>query len=244
MGISRTPQQVDNTTSPLGLNFVMEVGAPATTADPTVLNAMSVDFEPGHGILVGEFLGFLSGTGRFYFGTALTVVSNTVTFDTPFDFVFPAATSVLRLTKDMNVDGSSTTKIFQVGPVGPDLEININRFMLQMTLVDPPLFSDFGDITGGLTNGIVLRRNNGVQNNIFNVKRNSELSLISYDYEPYFQTNPSQDINGIGVRYTFNGADKHDTVIRLGEGESLDLWIQDDLSTLTEFNVMAQGREV
>ena len=105
-----------------------------------------------------------------------------------------------------------------------------------------PTFLLFGDLAK-LINGIVLRRNNGTVDNIFNIKTNGELNNLCYDVSFYRATNPS-GVNGIGARMTFGGQSKHGVVIRLDPGESLQLLIRDDLSDLLTFRLVAQGHVV
>jgi len=102
--------------------------------------------------------------------------------------------------------------------------------------------SKFGDIAGGLTNGVLLRQNNGEINNIWNVKTNGEFGLLAYD-TAYTDKAPAGS-EGFRFRNTYAGQSKHGVTLRLQPGETLEILIQDDLSGLEVFNVMAQGHIV
>ena len=97
---------------------------------------------------------------------------------------------------------------------------------------------------GGLTNGIVLRVVNGRTWNIWDVHLNAEFANLAYDYQTFLATNPAQGVNGLAVRYTFAGQDKHGVAVRLEPGDSLQLVIQDDLSDLVSFRIIAEGHIV
>ena len=83
----------------------------------------------------------------------------------------------------MNINGAITTQIFQIGPIGAaqavDVDITrINGYIQAGGVMDD---SKFGDIAGGLTYGVVLRHNNTVIDNIWNMKTNGELGLLCFD---------------------------------------------------------------
>jgi hypothetical protein len=99
----------------------------------------------------------------------------------------------------------------------------------------------FGGI-GALPNGIVLRVNNGVIQNLWNVKTNGELGLLCYD-SAYADRAPSGQF-GFRFRNTYAGQAKHGVVIRLDQNDTLEVLIQDNLSALLDFRMMAQGHVV
>ena len=93
-----------------------------------------------------------------------------------------------------------------------------------------------------LTNGCVLRINNGVMINVWNVKSNGDLALLCFDAE-YPEKVPSGSY-AFRFRNSFAGVDKHGVVIRLAPGDILELIVQDNLTGLTDFQMMAQGHVV
>lgn len=177
----------------------------------------------------------------------ISIAGLNVTIDRPIDFDYVAADKVVFGTNNLNVDGSVTPQSFTVRGFGvtPLLQstFDITRVMIQMTTSDPALFGDFGDIDGGITNGIVLRRTDGTTQNFWNVKKNSDFALLAYDLKVFDPTHP-QAVNGLAVRYTFAGQDKHGVAVRLAPGENLELLVQDDIDSLLSFTMMAQGHIV
>ena len=112
-----------------------------------------------------------------------------------------------------------------------------------MECATAPNLALFGNLTE-LTNGVVLRRVDGETNNFWNVKSNRDIGNIAYDLTIRLASNPQQGENGILARYTFAGQDKHGVAVRLNPGDSLQLLIQDDLTGLDAFNIIAEGHYV
>jgi len=226
--------------------FFIKLKNLATLAVNAVIDSRLLVVTDSTGIVIGDWLGVFSGAvaNQFYFGEVLAVAGNNITVDSPLDFAFEAGDQMVNTTRDLNVDGSITPQTFEVRGPGQvsGQAVDITRIMIQMTCDNAPDFGKFGDIVNGLTNGVVLRQNNGVLKNIWNIKLNLELANYAYDYTVYDASNPAQGVHGIAVRYTFGGRDKHGTNIRLFPGETLELIIQDNLSTLLSFRIIAEGR--
>jgi hypothetical protein len=235
----------DQTTPPLDIFFVQLNGSITTLAEDSFIDNQTINVtnRSASGIDVGTYLG-LSGVngGRFYFGEVLSVSGDLVTLDTPLDFNYTANANVVPTTRDLNVDGSLTPQIFfvGVGGAGSDLEFDITRIMIKCITDTAPTLDRFCDQTS-LTNGIILRRVDGDARNIWNVKNNGELGHLAYDYQPYLATNPGQTQNGALFRYSFAGQDKHGVAVRIKPGDELQIIIQDDLSGIDLFRVVAEG---
>lgn len=232
---------------PLDLFFI-QLKEFHTLAVDVAVNEYVFNIVDATGIVVGDWLGIFSSdtTNQFYFGEVLAVVGNAVTMDRPFDFAFEAGDTLVNTTRELNVDGSVTPSVFVVqGPGNVSGQaVDIIRIMIQITCDSLPDFGKFGDISGGLTKGIVLRINNGITKNIWNVKTNYEFANLAYDLAIYDRANPAEGVFGLACRYTFGGRDKHGTVVRIFPGQSLELWVQDDLTSLLSFRIIAEGRLV
>ncbi len=236
----------DQTESPVDLYFIQAIGSPTALTNATSVDDTTVVLNDVVDVSVGNFLGIFSGVsleGRFYFGEVLNIVSNTITLDTPLDFAFDAADPVISSTRDLNVDGSLTTQMFSVmgAGAGSPLTVDITRVMFQITDATAMDDSLFGGIAA-LTNGIVMRRNNGQMNNLFNVKNNSDFGNIAFD-KIYADRAPAGSF-GLTIRSTFSGQDKRGVAIRLKAGDELELLVQDNLTGLSSFRVLAQGHVV
>lgn len=234
----------ENNTLPLDLLFLQLTGTTTTTQAATIGTRVVV-VASATGAAVGRQCIIASFTqNRLTNGLITSVVGTAITIDTPFEYAIGSGDNVVFGSVDLNVNGSVTPSTFSVPNLGAAFQspdVVITRIMIQITTTSAVGFGDFGDISGGLTNGIVLRKNNDIISNIWNVKKNSDFALLAYDYTPYDTTNPGIGIYGIAIRYTFGSMDKHGTSVKLAVGESLELIIQDNLSTLLSFRVMAQG---
>jgi len=196
------------------------------------------------GFVDGVIVGIFSSTGIFYFGKQVGApAGNVITLDTPVDRAFADEDAVISATNGMNVDGSGTTQIFQVGPVGAGTGVEIDITRIMGFIEDGTAMDDakFGGITA-LTNGIVLRVNNTEISNVWNVKSNGEIGLLCFDTE-YTPKAPAGSY-GFRFRNTYGGQNKHGVTLRLEAGDTLELLIQDDLTGLSSFNMMAQGHVV
>lgn len=249
----RNPRDVyiqDQTTPPFDLYFAQAQGAPTTLTIGTTIDDTTITVASVANIALGDYIGIFSGASgenRFYFGEVLGVSGLIVTLDTPLDFAFSAGDSVQSTTRDLNVAASRIApQTFSVrGPgTGSPVSIDITRLLFSLITAAAGELQDFGDIAGGLLNGIVLRRNNGFITNIANIKTNRDLKNLAYDYTSFDAANPGQGEYGSATRYTFGGQDKHGVVIRLSANESLDLIIQDDLSSLSSFRIIGAGHQV
>jgi hypothetical protein len=240
----------DQTTAPLDLYFIKQIETPTTLAAPTVEDTNSITVTTDANMSVGDYIGIFSGTsleGRFYFAEILTLPgANVVTVDSPLDFAFDAGDPVIITSRDLNVNGSSTPEVFVISGAGTGspITIDITRILIEIQTDSAVDLSKFGDIATGLTKGIVLRRNNDEITNIFNAKTNAELANLAYDWTPFAASNPVFGKDGFVWRYTFAGNDKHGVAVRLYPNETLELVIQDDLSTLDSFRIIAAGHVV
>jgi hypothetical protein len=234
----------DQHTTALDLRFIQAQGAPTTLAAAAAPEDTTIDLASAVGFVANNVVGLFSTTGIFYFGRQVGApVGNTITLDTPIDKDFQIGDNVVRALDNMAVNGAAATQIFQIGPVGAGTGVEIDITRILGIIVDEVAMDDgkFGGIAA-LTNGVVLRQNNDVISNIWNVKTNGDFGLLCYD-TAYTDRAPGGE-NAIRFRNTYAGQDKHGVTIRLEAGDTLEVLIQDDLSALTSFHMMAQGHVV
>jgi hypothetical protein len=221
----------------------------STTLDTlAVLGAYTISVASATGISQGSFIVlFHPASERFSTFYAVSVVDTTVTLDGPLDFAYPSGTFVDVAITNMNVDGSSTPQVFGLrgtgAPPGVDIDFDLTRMIFECITDTAVDLSKFGDLTA-LTRGILFRSRNGIYHNIFNVKTNGELAGIMYDWNPYAATNPVQGVDGFVSRLTFAGPSKIGVTVRLPIGEDAEIIIQDDLTDLTSFKIIAEGHIV
>jgi len=191
---------------------------------------------------------FKEGT-NFYQGTILSHSANggnwDVNLDTPLDFAYTTDGGCSERTINLAVDGSTTPVVFKVSPsnLTPGTEWDIVRIMGSITDATAMDDAKFGGMTA-LTKGIVVRTVDGIVKNIFNAKTNADLKHHMYDVV-YSDKAPAGS-NGLNFRRTFGGQSKNGVVVRLtaDTSDSLEVVIQDNLTALDTFYVIAQGHIV
>ena len=231
---------------PLDLYFT-KVLNDTTLAAPSVVDDNDITLAPGHGGVIGNEIDVSSTLNGSHFmqSQILNVVGDVITLDTPSNRIYTVADTVVAISYDnMNVDGSVTPVVFSVKPL-INQSGDFYRIIVRMTDNVDMDFETFGGITA-LTNGVVVRVNegNGNYRTIVNFKSNGDIENFSYDSN-YF-TNKAGGVRGFSSRMTFNGKAKHGVVIRLdgARDESLEIVVQDDLTGLTSMLWIAQGSEI
>ena len=234
----------DQSSLALDLRFIQAQGAPTTISAQADPEDTTITLTSTAGFVDGNIVGLFTAGGLFYFGRQIGAPAGSViTLDTPIDQTFAVGSNTITAIDNMNVDGSGTTEIFQIGPVGGGTGVEIDITRLLGSIADNLAMDDgkFGGISA-LTNGVVLRHNNSIINNIWNMKSNGDLGLLCFDIA-YTDKAPAGE-NGFRFRNTYAGQDKHGVTIRLEPGDTLEILIQDDLTDLTSFCMMAQGHVV
>jgi hypothetical protein len=239
---------VQDQSTPVIIGKFSEIVTSTTLTAEATKDSYTVEVLSNLLIVVGQLITIFSTvTNRFYQGRVLNIAGLTLTLDTPLDSTFPSGASVDLAVTNMAVDGSVTPVVFGLrnqspGPI--DLVADVTRIIWTCVTDTAVDLSKFGDIVGGLTRGLVCRQRNGITNNIFNVKTNKEITAILYDWTPFAATNPAQGQDGFASRLTFGGQSKIGVVVRLNPNEDLEIWVQDDLTTLDTFEITAEGHLV
>jgi len=198
------------------------------------------------GFTVGKYISIFNvAANRFYLGTVLSTSGNPVTLDTRMDFAYPSGSFVTSGSKNMNVNGSVTPVIFGLRntDVAIGASFDITQLRITCLTTNPVDLSKFGDIVGGIPNGLILRRVDGETRNIFNVKTNREISNIM-KYDPQSAINPAQGQDGFISILKFAGQSEVGVTLRLAPGEDIQIVNQDALQTLLSLEVVVEGHEV
>ena len=235
----------DQVTRPVDAYFLQVYAPPTTLSAQSLVDTYTITVTDTTGFAAGVDVGLSTGspTGQYFFGQQVgPLVGNVVTLDTPLDTTYPAGSFAFPANRNLAVNGATTRQIFQVGPIGANVEpdLDLTRVMGYMESGSSMDDSKFGSLPA-LTNGIVLRRKyNGTYQNFWNAKTNGELSLIcASDF--YYSSKAPAGFYGARFRATWGGQEKHGVVVRLDAQETLEIVIQDDLTGLSKLNMMAQG---
>ncbi len=230
----------DQTTRVLDIPFHQNIGTTTLGAN-LAADAYTFEAAASHGIQVGEQVAMYDTVQEIGFESGvLTVDGNDIGIDQPTNSEYSQLnTIVARSTIELAVNGSSTRQTFEIANPFETAE-DITRIMFLMLTSGVPTLPKFGDLDA-LTRGVVMRVVNGERVNYWNVKSNADLAHMMYDLK--FYTVAGQGQNGLAGRFTFAGPEKHGVAVRLNQGDTLEVIIQDDLTSLSSFRIMAQGHE-
>lgn len=233
----------DQTSDPVDVRISRTLNE-TTTAAESVINSSTITLSPGHGAVVGNNLGIvnLSNSEAFFLGDVLGVAGDIITVDSPVNQIYPAGSLVRVGTHNLNVLGTlADPVVFSVRPI-PGLIGDITRVIMELQDNVAMDFSTFGSLAP-LTNGCVLRvkHSDGSYTNLFNFKTNGDYIARGFDHS--FQSKVGGGLHSLIARSTWGGQAKRGVVIRLDGslGEEIQIVIQDDLTAISKFILVAQG---
>jgi len=236
---------IDDDTEPINTYFAESLGQFTLSAD-TVASGLTAGslvytFEAtaGHGLVATDQINLVA-EDRSFIAYVINVAVNTITVDTPIDYVFAAATTIgLIINTNMAVVGSiASPRIFKVqAGVTP---VFFRRFI--MTSTDATAMDDgkFGGIPA-LTNGIVLRIVNGFQKSVVNIKTNSDWRQWAYDLD--YASKAPAGVYGVSSRLTWAGKEKHGVVLAVSGSSEVQWVVQDDQTDLLTLKISAMGNK-
>ena len=220
-----------------------------TTTAPIAIGDYVIPVASATGIVAGKFLSIFDPASiRFANFEVVSVASLNITVDRPSDFAFPSGSYMDVQDTDLSKSNGAVTPVVygirnNAGaspPPGLELSVDITRIILQCITATATDYDLFGDIAA-LTRGIHLRNRNGDTFNVFNAKTTGELAGLMFDLNVH---DVKQGTNGFIGRLTFAGQSKMGAVQRLAIDEDLELIVQDDLTGLTKFEIIAEGSVV
>jgi hypothetical protein len=216
--------------------------AAVTLSSGMTLGTRTVNLVAGHGAIVGEMMNFKQA-GRLTQAKVLVVAGNVITIDSPIDYAYTTAATVVRTSAEMNVNGAVTPVEFTVTPPA-GIVWDITKITVHIE--DNAAMDDgtFGGIVA-LTNGVVMQHRNGIYKHILNAKTNGELAEIARMME-YVAKPPSGTGYSANFWYAFAGQNEFGITLRLDgtTGDTIVMIIQDDLTTLSAFRVVVMGHVV
>jgi hypothetical protein len=230
----------DQTTFPLDLWFLERLSATTTAAD-TTLGGVTFTATTGHGIVNGNVIE-INNTVTFIQAIVTGVATDVITLDQPINHVYPSGSQLIVSNRGMNVVGTpASPRVFSIAPEAGQRG-DFTRVLKAVTDATAMDFSTFGGVAT-LANGCVFRLKieGGDFFNLFNWKNNGEFIIRGFDHE--FQTKVGGGSHSFTARSTWAGQDKRGVALRVDGSrlEELQVLVQDDLTGLTSFNMVAQG---
>lgn len=244
------PVIIQDQTSPVVIVPMLLPLQSTTLTATAVFNTYTLTIADATGMVAGNLFRIIDPVNnRFFQGTILNIVGvtpATITTDAPLDFAYASGSEFATGELNMNVDGSVTPQVFKfrIGQTSIPAVADVTRMIMICETENAVDLNKFGDIVDGLTRGIMFRASNGIVQNIFTVRTNNGLAGIAYDFTVFSASNPAQGINGFAMRLTFNGQEKLGVALRTGQDDNLEMWIQDDLTSLVSLRVVLEGHGV
>jgi hypothetical protein len=140
--------------------------------------------------------------------------------------------------KDLNVDGSTTTQTFTVGPqeYGDSRDWYVDHMTLQIDDLGNVTMDSFGAISGGLTNGLKIKFVvNGITHTFATIKDNRDIVAI-FSNEGTLQNTGSGFIQGNffagGIGFI-----EPKMVLQESTNDRIYVEVQDDLTGLVELRI-------
>lgn len=229
-------------TIPFNEFFHRHTGVSDTIA--TASSAGDIEIEVTDGALfdIGDNLQIENGVIETTFPTITNINGNVLTLDRPMDYGFEIGDNVEIVTHNMAVNGSLSNPVsFKLIP---DVDQSWHVIGFSLTLIHGSSGDDsrFGDIAGGLTNGVIFRAFNGAtgQYRTFTLwKTNGDISLdtggITYNDKAGGGNFGTNALGQIKIR---SGAVPK---ISGENGDYIEVLVQDDISSLVAFEIKAQG---
>lgn len=245
----------DQTTPPIEYFLTREINDVVITNQPTA-QSNRIELQSGHGVQVDEFIEIYNEDSltpnltlkRFAQLRVIIVSADTVWVGQyiGFDIDSESVQFSKRTTGNMAVDASLDTVVrFSIGPPN-GIKWDLTRTILGMVLNSQPDDSEFGDIVGGLDNGIFFGFEGDIAvEYLVNIKINAGFRGTAYDVSYQARSVPAGSY-GLSMRKSFSGQDKYGVAIRL-DGQNNDefvIYIQDDLTDLIEFGIKVMGHIV
>lgn len=238
------PVTVQDQTTPIVIVPLHQKQGEAILAADAIIDTYSVELLDATGFVDGNLVALSDVVNsQVYFGKQVGApIGNVIAVDRPFDFTYAAGLTITRNRTNMNIDGSGGVETFGLRQgLDPNLNLtaDVVRILITMYTTTLPTLSDFGDIPGGITNGVTFRKRDGNRVNIFNIKDNGEFAGIAYDMQFLSAIGGGQD--GLIGRLTFGGWSKMGAVIRVAPDEDVEMLVSDNLISLPKFELIVEG---
>jgi len=149
-----------------------------------------ISVTPGHGFIGGlddEYLVIRNGD-QFEQTKVVSVNVDDITVSIPMPTAFPVGSDIIRGRSNMAVDGSVTPVEFKYssnccGDVDAITPVDVSEIKVIMTHAGEGDDSKFGDISGGLVDGMYVRKVDGARVNLGNYKTNSDFKMFGASVE-------------------------------------------------------------
>lgn len=223
--------------------FTQDGGTSTTLSVAASAGDTSITVASTAGLAVGNQLRIGDATGERHVSKITALPGGgVVTLDFPLDYGYAISEAVQLVSASMNVTGTlASPQSFVVQPQAGEI-FHVTSLQLTMNHTAAGDNGLFGDLTA-LTNGVVIRRVDGTtgQTNILTVWKSGDDIAVDGGDPKYaarssgggtYGTNSILNVKGLSGGYFHLDGDA---------GDYIEVLVQDDLSTLLDFKMHAQG---
>lgn len=231
---------IQDATNDLVSSHAVQILGTSTFDVDAIIGSYTCTLSAGHGFVNGVDGQMLLVDG-LYSGEVLSVATNVLTLNYPFDRTYAAGTAVIRANEYMNVNGSVTPAVFIIKPEA-GIKYHITGFHLAIistTAMDDSLFGGLAALSRGLV--CRVRKSAVLYNNLFVAKTNGDMALFG---EVAYST--KAPAGKYGLVFSLRFKDHYGVVIELdGDlAEELQFIIRDDLRASGEIECIIHGHVV
>lgn len=171
--------------------------------------------------------------------TAIDSINHILTLDRRIDNDYSISANIERVITNMAVVGTMANPVIYEVCANKGEIINIDRILFNMRMSTDSDDSRFGNIAGGLTNGVVITvLNNGKTRIIDNWKNNGDMRLTMYNVDDVPKQGGGQF--GLSGRYTFT-SQRFSPQLDGETNDCIQAYIQDNIGSLASFEIKAEG---
>lgn len=177
-------------------------------------------------------------------GQVVNFAAPVATLDRPVDQELSPGTTLLNVSTELAVNGSGTPVIFGIGlPPGSVQAFDVTNIFVSVVSATEPDDSKFGDLSA-LTRGVLFRANYVDQAffNLYNAKTNRDLKEAADVFE--YTDKAGGGRFGSAMLTRLGGQGGYGVVVRVSQDVRMEMIVQDDLSALYSFEVVARGHIV
>lgn len=230
----------DTISQPFHRRFMTEDKTDIVLTAPITKDDVIINVSTGHGFTgTGEWV-LINYKNYFQQSEVISVSTDAITLDAPIGMDIPIlGTEIKRGVTNLAVNGSATPVIFYCR-IGQDADpVDIDIFHMFMTDNAEGDDSKYGGITGGLTNGVLVRYENEHDINYGLFKTNADM-ILHGAVQSYLQKAGGGTYS---MDFRFNIRETYGVVVRLFKSQGfMKIIVRDDLTSLESHYVVVMGQ--
>lgn len=175
--------------------------------------------------------------------SVIDITNTTILIDRPLQHNYSTLSTLEITNEDLSLlTGTMVSPIIYKAQPASGVIVDINRIIVDIVHTTAGDNSRFGNIIGGLTNGLVLKLNKTKNKKILSQwKTNGEIKNDMFDLD--YTDKAGAGLFGTSGRWSFNGREKNNFAIRLigDRNDKFEVLVQNDLSSLTSMKIKTWG---